>query len=252
MSRSFTVSTDRIEIASGPALSFIDATNQFTICFWSKATNFTGNPVQIAMGPAGAGVTTVIASTGVARVNFSNTPITTINSSTISAGTWGHYAFTYNGLTDKKAHIFQNGIEKTYSAQTATALPVLYPGPIWIGGNNPTGNPQVGLLAEVAIFNIALTPVQVAQIASSVNGIDPTAAGFISKNLITYYHLSGQDSPEIDSTGNQNWGVVVGTAYGADSPGYSFAAGQPINTLVSGGASVPTTNDSGVVFANPA
>lgn len=83
---------------------------------------------------------------------------------------------------------------------------------------------MAGRLAEVAIFNRILTFSEITSLHNSTTGVP----GSLTSSLAGYWHLCGNASPEPDSSGNGNSGVLSSNppTKGADSPGYSCATQQ--------------------------
>ena len=230
--------SSRVKTNNPQIMAAIDGTRQFTLCAWVFTTT-AGTNVFIGGPNTGAG-NMILGFTGASPTKLlcrGNTNINSSSNQTIAtgAGVWNHIAGTYNGNTDQVIHLYLNGVECTYASQNGGAWTPQYPNSsFYFGGTLPAGQNFSGALAEVAIFKVALSAAQIAQIAASTVGLNPKSPGWIDGNLLAYYHLNGQTATEVDSTGNVlNVGVPVSTAYKTDSPGYSFTAGQPATPLTS-------------------
>lgn len=223
--------TSRVKVTNPNVLQPIDQNKQFTIACWVNPITLVNNSFLVVLGPSTNIIELTISGTAGAFQCKGNPFNGNANSTAgfLTAGSWQHIAATYNGNTDQLIRLYANGVEVTYAVQTAAAYPTtpLYPNGITLGGNPNISNNFNGRLAEVAVFNVALTAQQISQIAASTIGLSVGSPGW--KNLVAYYHLSGQTTVEIDSTGNYaNGGVVTNCSYFTDSPGYSFTAGQPV------------------------
>lgn len=170
--------------------------------------------------------------------------------------TWQHVAMTYNANTDGLAHIYVNGIEIGYFTQPANLNFInltagLSINTLRIGTTTAANTFFIGNIAEFSLFARALNQSEVLQIAQSTTGLNTGMTFVRDGSLVAYLHISGQDSPEKDSSGNGNIGTLSSSVatYASDSPGYSFTAGQP-GTLPSPGP--VNVTDNGVVVLNPA
>lgn len=142
-------------------------------------------------------------------------------------GSWHHIATTYNDSGDRLTRIYVDGVETSYTASrtaaTGTADTVVgFPFLIGTDGFNDFAE---GMVAELRVYKAALTGVQIAAIAADTTG-NPNAGG-AQVSLIAYLHLCGMASPEPDSSGNSNVGILTGTTGGANSPGYSGCGAPP-------------------------
>jgi len=140
----------------------------------------------------------------------------------ISVDAWHHIAVTFDSTGDRLARIYLDGVETTYTTQTAGAgAEPDDSGSGWFFGGDTGGDSVDASIAEVAIWNTVLTPAQIATLASSTTGADSVARA----NLVGYWHLCGISSPEPDSSGNNN-SATLGAhtpAAGADGPGFVCA-----------------------------
>jgi hypothetical protein len=151
----------------------------------------------------------------------------------IGVNTWTHIAVTYDSTTDGITRIYINGVEVSYSIQNPFSGPFQDDsgGGYWIGNDGSDSVAFGGDIAEFAIWNIALTSGQVAALAASTTG----AGGIQSANLVGYWHLCGLVSPEPDSSGNGNSGVLSTNPPlpGPNSPGFSGCITGPDEVFIS-------------------
>lgn len=143
----------------------------------------------------------------------------------LSLDSWAHVAMTFD-FSDSLhvTHIYINGIESTYAAQLNNfgANDTPSTGNIFVIGSD--GFPFdvfPGYIAEASAWNRSLSLSEIAQLAVSSSGVPQNIP-----NLVGYWHLCGQISPEPDASGNGNSLVVLGNALpGPSSPG--FTCGTP-------------------------
>lgn len=183
------------------------------------------NGLELGFPPVFNGIqaevsTYVSGSSGPQQVAYSSS-----DDDAITLDVWQHVAFTYSFSGDRKVRIYINGVEVSYAFQQ-TGGAGEYPDDssegFYIGGDtlNQGGSAGFnGLIAEVAIWNVALSAEQIAQVAASVSGASVVLPG----NLAGYWHLCGLQSPEPDSSGNSNFGILSENAptQSENSPGFS-------------------------------
>lgn len=121
-------------------------------------------------------------------------------------GSWQHLAVRKNGTGAVAIALFRNGsllvsgVSNRSIQNTANAL--------FIGqrSDNNAITAMDGLVAEVAIYNAALSDPQIASLAAGANPTTVQAA-----NLKGYWPLYGDVSPEPDYSGSGNVATIVGT-----------------------------------------
>lgn len=135
----------------------------------------------------------------------------------LTLNTWSHVAATWNSGGDGVPRLYINGVEVTYSGQQriSKTAPTGDQGDGWWMGSDGFGDDWEGNIAEVAIYSTALSSLAVAALAAATTGATGSPVG--------YWHLCGTASPEPDSSGNGNDGVlsVPSPTAGGNSPGYS-------------------------------
>jgi hypothetical protein len=152
-----------------------------------------------------------------------------ISNELVPLNEWVHLACTFDvNSADKFVHLYINGVECTYNPEFhfSGALPIQDDsdeGYYFGGAGTSEQIPFEGSIAEVAIWNAQLSSSDIANLAASTGG----AAGIRSANLVGYWHLCGLASPEPDSSGNGNSGVLSSNPPlpGVASPGYSGCSG---------------------------
>ncbi len=147
-----------------------------------------GDPVAAGTQTVAAGYTDAITSTG------------------YSANTWHHAAGVWASPTSRAAYI--DGGSKGTDATSKT--PAGTPDSLIIGlieGSNGSGQSQYmsGRIAEVAIWDVALTDAEVAILAL---GYSPLLIR--PQSLVAYWPLIGRTSPEIDIVGGYDMALNNG------------------------------------------
>jgi hypothetical protein len=125
----------------------------------------------------------------------------------ISNGAWHSAGITLSGTT--LAH-WRDGA--TNGTQTITA-PAAWTGIKAIGANIGGASILGYTLAEMAAWNVALSP---AQVLSYHNGTLPSS--ILPGNLVGYWQFLGDSSPEPDTSGSGNHATLVGTPTKVDHP----------------------------------
>jgi hypothetical protein len=230
MSRAFNGTTDWIMLNPSASLDSIGPT--LTMMAWVYLTDISvprwvwdlreGQPslypFRLSVAETGSGfdqalIGTVPYDLGVAQSQSA------LNS--IPLNTWKHVAMTFDDGGDRFVHLFIDGVEVVTYLQHLAGIgtETLTPGfPAFISIQQWAGD-----IAEARLWNVKLTP---AEVASAMTGGNPQAA-----NEVAYLHLCGLLSPEPDSSGNGNVGVLTGTTAGPDSPGFS-CSGPVVASIV--------------------
>lgn len=216
-----------------PASAVYNNLTKETLAGWFYITAYSGidssgplivkDPNGIANGLYETNLTPATASfqySSQAKIAISN------NSNTLPLATWFHLAATWDSTTGaKKGLIYINGVEVSgYSAQQAGTLANSDSADGYYFGSDTLGDNYTGYMAELAVWNKALSGAEVAALAASTTG----AAGVAAANLVGYWHLLGTTSPEPDSTSNGNVGTLFGSpTQGPNSPGYTPPSPAP-------------------------
>lgn len=132
-------------------------------------------------------------------------------SSQMSAGTWKHHAMRKNGTGAGALAVFTNGS----SVATATSNRTIQntANSLFIGqrSDNNAITAFDGRLAEVGIWDVALSDAEIAALATGVSPLLIRPA-----NLKGYWPVYGSGSPEADLSGNGNNATITGTLNAAD------------------------------------
>ena len=122
-------------------------------------------------------------------------------------GSWAHIAFTFNNVTDRKPHLFVNGVETSCSPTAPSGAMGSENANLLIGTTSSTG-----LIDQAKIFNYARTP---AQIAWDYNQGKPVAWYKLNECSGTIAHNSALNgngqAAGMDGTIVPNSGRSVGT-----------------------------------------
>lgn len=254
MSRVFNGSSDLITVASSPSLDTIGST--LTLMAWIFVTDTSvSRPILQLRAGQTAGIAEFMYIDGDGQgddqslVGFvpAVDALAQSQSTTLSVpkNQWTHVAMTYDDNGDRMVHLYVNAVEVTYVVQNAangsqvsdSGFPALI-------GSDEYGDFFEGDIAEVQFYNAVLTG---PQIVSAMNAGNP-----LSANQIDYLHLCGSDSPEPDSSGNGNVGILTGTSAGPDSPVY--VCGSPTPSTPTSQVDYPGIYygaSLGVTFSNP-
>lgn len=124
-------------------------------------------------------------------------------SSNISFGVWSHICGVFTSATSRASYL--NGGSK--ATDTTNETPTgLNRTAIGVRGSSSLGNPWSDKLAEVSIWNVALTDAEVASLAKGIHPflVRPGA-------LVGYWPLIGAYSPEINLKSNASVMTMTGT-----------------------------------------
>ncbi len=232
MSRTFTLSDNRyLNSLTTPVTAA-----PFTIACWFYFTGSTGNDnclVQIQDDGVAAhnfriGKTTaeaiqmrVAAGTG--------TNESAITSTTITANTWQHACGVVHSTTDRRVFLDGGGKGTNTLDRTPANLDSI---DIGNEGDSSPGDNWIGRIAEVVIWNVALSDAEVAQIATGIPQWRVRPA-----DVVAYYPLFGNADPEVDLSGNGNNLTLFNTPGVASHPPVSLPFGFDVGR---GGAGVPS------------
>lgn len=124
-----------------------------------------------------------------------------------SVNTWHHAAAVLGGASNNEMQVFLDGVAGTLD--TATGVPQNMTDGAIGRRDTTTSRYFSGLLAETAIYNIALTQSKIDQLAA---GVSPLMVQ--PQNIVSYYPFWGKHSPEIDLVGQINATLVNGPTEG--------------------------------------
>ena len=116
---------------------------------------------------------------------------------------WTHVALTYDGTM---LRLYVNASQVSSRAATGTIKRTT--DPLWIGGNRPYGEYFHGLIDEVRVYNLALSPSEVrAEMSTPIRSVRITpAAGLVA----AYPFDEGSGTLAADTSGNGNAGEIIG------------------------------------------
>lgn len=116
---------------------------------------------------------------------------------------WTHVAVTYDG---RMLRLFVNASQ--VSSRATTGIIKRTTEPLWIGGNHPYGEYFHGLIDEVRVYDVALSPSEVgAEMSTPIRSVRLTpAAGLVA----AYAFDEGSGTLTADTSGNGNAGEIMG------------------------------------------
>ncbi len=212
MARTFNGSTDQIDGGNG----VVEGATESNSC-WIKAsalsnaymgiycrTNGIASFHSILLKSTGKFATYVDTNAGSAQLDP--------GTNAISTGAWHHFAWTYGSSGGLKT--FLDGASDGTS-NIGTALLTNY-GTTNTGiGYDPAnvGRGFPGSIADVALWNVALSASEITALARGVRPLMIRPA-----NIIHYMPLDGLSSPEPDFSGKKNNGTLTGTTFGSGPP----------------------------------
>lgn len=166
----------------------------------------TNSAHYVAIGQDGTG--RVFLETATSGPNTSDA----FSTGTMSTGTWNHIAGVSSSVTSHIAYLNGTaGVTETTSV-TPVALDRTIIGHLFLNNTRISGS--TGIVAHVAIWNIALSGAEITSLAAGRNPltIQPNA-------LVGYWPLAGNDSPEPDSVNITGPMVITGSpTKGASDP----------------------------------
>ena len=237
-SRTFNGTSDIITLATSASIDSMITAAEFTLIAWVYVTdtnpgnsdmiwNFGGNGPGVTFylncGPTNGQLNGFV-QTGNFDMNCNSTVV-----SGLAANQWVNVAMTYKDTSvggDSIAHLYFGGVEVTYAHEVpGTGGLSLTTGQSAFIGTDNNGDFLLGNISEARTYNLSLSAGQIAAIAADTTG-DPNAGG-AQANLVAYLHLCGTASPEPDTSGNANVGILTGTGTGSASPGYSGCVAPP-------------------------
>lgn len=152
-----------------------------------------------------------------------------VGGTTIGTGSWKHVALRKNGTGAGALKGYLNGVEEATATSNRSIADTS--NPLTFGAAGDDTDQVNGRIAEVAIWNIALSPAEIAQIAAGKSPLSIQPA-----NLKGYWPLYGNVSPETDLSGSGNNATIVGTVpAGTDpdlvnNPAHSATAAQSLTS----------------------
>src|SRR3989344_5667051 len=140
----------------------------------------------------------------------------------ISTGTWQHIAMTYSNSGDRKIRIYKNGVEQTYTTQTAaTGTLSSEAGNNLLIGNDGGANFLSAIVDEVKIYPFALTADDIKteynrgsamQMGSLSDTSGLTGGSVASNSASALYCIPGDTSTCTPPVGEWNFNDYIGTS----------------------------------------
>lgn len=201
MARSFSGTAQYLEYA-GAALT---ATPLTWACWFSCNTGITGYLCTLGKSTSFSVCGIRIESDNKIKAQAGNDSGNSMatTTTTISANTWSHAACVFTSSTSRAAFLNGGGKGTDTTSQTPSGLNRTTIGARNIGSYN---QPFAGLLAEVGLWNIALSDADIVVLATGISPflVRPDA-------LVGYWPLVGKYSPEIDLKGRREMTVTGAT-----------------------------------------
>ena len=143
---------------------------------------------------------------------------------TISANTWTQVSFTLNALTNTLSFYINGQLDSMHTigfgALNAAAVTI---------GRDIEGRSFQGLLDEVQIYNVALTPTQIGLLYNDRTTSNAGALPTTLPNLVSWYSAQGNSQ---DSTGLNNLTANGGVSYAPGVLGQAFQLNGSTGYLV--------------------
>lgn len=229
--RSFNGSSDFLNVAATPVTAY-----PLTLAAWFNSSNITVNQhilevydTALISGHAIAALGAVAGDPVRAR-SFQNDLFAQASTTTgYSANTWHHAAGVFTSATDRAAFIDGGSKGTNANNRTPTGLDS-----VGIGRSFSGGTPAQyfnGLVAEAAIWDVALTDSEILQLA---RGVSPMMVR--PSNIVFYAPLVGRFSPEIEIVGGNN--LTVTGAIAADHTRMTYWAFNEAGVRVAGAPAV--------------
>jgi len=205
MARDFNGSSDRATNSGAPATAA-----PLTLACWFRADTLPGVSCLMSLHGSGSGhsFSMIVEDTPKklkARINGGATALA-VHGTTVTTGQWYHACAVFTTTTSRDIYLDGVSPVNNTTSQTPTSINTSYLGTI-----NAGSFPHDGQLAEVAVWNVALSA---AEIASLSKGFSPRLVR--RESLKAYWPLIGRVSPEPDLCGVYPL-TLTGTA-NADHP----------------------------------
>jgi hypothetical protein len=207
MARSFNGTTDKIDLANIITLS---GTGARSIVGWANPSSFATASTIFGYGVEATDTrcALVIGTTGGFSLGFNNDVVNS-NTAPVTTAAWQHIACTFTGgsSTGTNVLLYYNGLNVAATQSGIGSTPNTTNASFGIGYNRP-GNSSfmAGGLADVAVWNTVLTPVEILALA---RGVRPNAIRVGS--LWGYWPLDGYRHPALDLSFGAHNGVLGGS-----------------------------------------
>jgi hypothetical protein len=219
MSRTFSANSDHLDCTA------VHTTYPYTVSLWAKAGSIAGTQYYFTRGVGGTSdnFTGIRVSASQLQAIIRDTTNSSANATPAapSTGAWELYTATFRNDTNRAAFI--NGANK---GTAAVAKTLTAPDALRISGTllaTPTSFLQSGaLVAHVGLWNIELADADILNLATKAPNLVQAA------NLIEYWPLTGNQSPEPSSGSQATNFTVTGASYSTDNPIIDLGAAAPI------------------------
>lgn len=229
MARAFNGTTGTVLSGTPPTLTY-----PLTVAYWGKTTTTSGTQVGVVLGNGNSDQYVSLYLNGAAASCF----VTGQNAAAgnVSTNTWFHHAGVVASTTSLTSVL--NGSAGSTNTTLTTAST---PGSMYVGqGADGAILSWSGDIAEIAIWNVALTAAELTSLAAGISPllIRPSA-------LVSYMPLLGRHSPEIDLRGNMPLTVTGATA--SDHPRVFMPRGRPVAPKTAANGAITLNADQGSV-----
>jgi hypothetical protein len=203
----------------------LDLTGSYSIGFWMKAETVTGAPISKWTPSNGYNIQVSVSDGGTVQVNHDGSSYNTIVG--LSVGKWTHIFVVYD-TTANTLSVYKDG--NLAGVQSATTDPSNNATALNIGRRPDGGDYFDGLLKDVAIWNVALTPIQIKSLAL---GVDLANFAYRPNNVSTQptawwklNELSGNRSDSIGALTLTDNNTVTALGGYIEGVGADFEAGN--------------------------
>ena len=239
MSRTFGTTSDYLEIGSA-----LVTTYPFTVACWFYSTNNTA--LQNLFAICDSALNTNQQWRLQLRGDVAGDPLRVISRTTsqvnadttigYSLNTWQHACGVFASATDRRVFLDGGNKGTNTTSNTPTGLNKTS---IGLVRDSTPDSPMIGRIAEVVVWNIALSDAIVAMLAQRVHPYRIYPA-----NIIAYWPIFGNSSPEVDLSGGGLNLTVVGTTLSDHPPvsplfGFDMGWMGAYSVVAGGGLSIP-------------
>jgi hypothetical protein len=246
VARLFANANDLIQVNNATAINLSGST--MTIAAWVKATSLDATQDRLIAkwsdSPGAYGqFSLTIDGSSKAKFECASLFESTTGGTTLSAGTWYHLVGVKNGTAGNTLFVYLNGaIDSTGGGGSGGSSMVTQSTPLRFGcgGDTAIEGPFSGTLAEIGLWDVALS---VEEIAALAKGTPPNA--FRPDHLKGYWPLPGLSGTEADLSGNGNHGIVARSLGGKTFYLLNSLAGTSNHMSSQDGGTAPATATTG-------
>lgn len=214
-SADFELSNNEYLSISDGSQTGLDITGSYSISAWIKPESLATTQYILSKGGAfGNGYAFSYA--GALRAYIDTTEYATTSSTVVAVGKWNHVAVSFDADADTISIYCDGNLVQTWA--TATGVPTDVATQFQLSGNNGTTQCVDGLMKDVAVWNVALTPLQIKSLAL---GVDLSIYAYRPDSVSTaptawwkLNELSGNRADSIDGlTLTDNGGTLASKGY---------------------------------------